>query len=172
MPQTQIQIVTLKNVLKLFVWTATLLAALSITNSPGNWGHSVCGVWGCGPPTQVLVGCHLAWLIVLIPLAMIVSRSFHRTIGPPQHFGKILCVVGAILVMTVVMYQWATWLPAVSDWQRKYFLQRCGFTIATCVEIPMLQLLAIGLVMIRQGRRSSVLPTKSAFSPETGEARL
>jgi hypothetical protein len=68
MTQTELttgSIITLKNGLKLSAWAAMLFAALSITNLPGNWGHSVCGVWGCGPPTQVLVGCHLAWFAVL-----------------------------------------------------------------------------------------------------------
>ena len=145
------EIITLKNGLKLSAWAATLYTALSITNLPGNWGHSVCGVWGCGPPTQVLVGCHLAWLVVLIPLSLIIGRSYRKRSGSPQQLGKFLFLSGASLVMIVVIYQAATWWPAANDWQSNYFLQRCGFVIVTSVDIPMLQLLAIGLFMIRRG---------------------
>ncbi|NOY40589.1 MAG: hypothetical protein GXP26_01960 [Planctomycetes bacterium] len=163
---------TLRNGIRLLAWMVVLLASLSITNLPGNWGHSVCGVWGCGPPTQVLVGCHLAWLVVLIPLSMISGRSCGKTMISPQRVGKLLCVVGVSLVMAIVIYQWATWWPVASELQRNYFVQRCGFVIVTSVDIPMLQLLAIGLVMIRRGRRSSFSSEEAALSPNTREVRL
>ncbi len=161
-----------KNGLKLFAWAAALFGTLSISNLPGDWGHSVCGVWGCGPPTQALVGCHLAWFVVLIPLAIFGSRSYRKTIGPTQQLGKLLCITGTMLLMAVVVYQWATWLPAVSEWHREFFWQRCGFVIATSIDIPMLQILAIGLVMVRRGRHSSSSQEKNVFSPKTEEVRL
>ena len=148
-------IITLRNGLGLSLWTVLFFAALSITNLPGNWGHSVCGVWGCGPPTQVLVGCHLAWLVVLVPLSMLLCQPQPLSIRSPQHLGKILFITGAIMVLGVVLYQAATWLPTVSDWKHSYFIQRCGFVIVTSVDIPMLQLIAIGLFMIRRGARHS-----------------
>ena len=141
--------ITPQNGLKLSIWAAALFAAISITNLSGNWGHSVCGIWGCGPPTQVLIGCHLAWLVVLVPLSTIISRSNLKVIGSPQHFAKLLFITGATFVVAVVLYQGATWWPMVGDRQRNYFLQRCGFVIVTSVDIPMLQLLTIGLWRMR-----------------------
>jgi hypothetical protein len=150
-------IITLQSGLKLSIWAATLFAALSITSLSGNWGHSVCGVWGCGPPTQVLIGCHLAWLVVLVPLSTIISRFNLKDIGSPQNFGKLLFITGATLVVAVVLYQGATWWPMVGDRQRNYFLQRCGFVIVTSVDIPMLQLLAIGLWLMRRKHRLPIV---------------
>ena len=110
-------------------------------------------------------------LIVVVIVAGLVlayanGANDRKTIGSPHQLGKILCLTGASLVMAVVLYQGATWWLAAGDWHRNYFLQRCGFVVVTSVDIPMLQLLAIGLVMIRQGRRSCLTSTESACSPE------
>lgn len=166
------RVITLQSGLKLFAWAATLLAALSIANLPGEWGHSVCGAWGCGPPTQALVSCHLAWFVVLTPLAVMASRWSHKTTESSQLLGKLFCLTGAFLLIAVVIYQAAAWWPAASEWQRTFFWQRCGFVIVTSVDIPMLQLLTVGIVMSRRGRRSVFPPEESAFSPEVGEVRL
>ncbi len=175
MTQTQLtthRVITLQSGLKLFAWAATLLAALSIANLPGEWGHSVCGAWGCGPPTQALVCCHLAWLVLLTPVALMVG-PLNQVPTPSRHrLGKLLFLAAGLLILGVVVHQRVTWWPAASEWQRNFFWQRCGFVIVTSVDIPMLQLLTVGLVMSRRGRRSVFPPEESAYSPEVGEVRL
>jgi len=164
-------VVTPQNGLKLLAWAATLLAVLSIANLPGEWGHSICGAWGCGPPTQALVGCHLAWLVVLIPVALMICRQSHRTVESSQRIGKLFFLTGALLLVGVVLYQAATWWPTASEWQRSFFWQRCGFLIVTSVDVPMLQLLISGVIMIRRGRHSSSQQAEARSSSVSVENR-
>jgi hypothetical protein len=57
-------------------WGLTLAGTLSIASLPGDWGNSICGAWGCGPPLQALVACHASWVVVLIPAGMSIRRFF------------------------------------------------------------------------------------------------
>ena len=59
---------TLKFCFGMTLWSGLLFGSLSVANLPGDWGHGICGPWGCGPPMQALVACHFAWLVVLAPL--------------------------------------------------------------------------------------------------------
>ena len=57
-------------------WGLTLAGTLSIASLPGDWGNSICGAWGCGPPLQALVACHASWVVVLIPAGMSIRHFF------------------------------------------------------------------------------------------------
>lgn len=129
-------------------WAAGLVVVLSLANWPGDWGHSICGPWGCGPPLQTLVACHLAWLVVLVPLSVMLARS--ERIPPPavRRLGMLLCIVGVILLVGIVIYQRVVWWPVVGDWQSKFFWQRCGFVVATMVDVPVAQFLLVGAYLV------------------------
>jgi len=59
-----------------------------------------------------------------------------------------MLLLGAIIgLLTIVVYQRLIWLPAASDFQRPYFWQRCGFVIATSIDLPLLQLLLAGIAL-------------------------
>jgi hypothetical protein len=130
--------------LGLVLWGAGLAAALSLTQWSGDWSHGVCGPWGCGPPTQALVSCHLAWLIFLTPPAVLLApRNFRRR----RRLALFLILAAAMALFSIVGHQWATWWPDAAQWQRAYFWQRCGFCIATAVDLPILQTMAIGVLL-------------------------
>jgi len=151
------------------LWVAALYGSLSIATLPGDWGHSVCGVWGCGPPTQALVGCHLAWAVVLLPLSVIVSSTTCFATCSARKLGKLLCLTAVLLLVSVVLYQRATWWSLASDWQRGFFWHRCGFVVVTSVEIPMLQLFVAGMILVSRTRRPAPTPKADLFAPEATE---
>lgn len=154
------------------IWAIALFGAVSIAKVPGDWGHSVCGPWGCGPPTQALVGCHLAWVILLAPLAISLGPMRSITSVDRLRIGEALICVGFLLLASVVVYQFVTWWPDVSDWQRKFIWQRLGFVIATNVELPMVQMILVGAILIGRTVLEELLPTHATNSPEVGEVRL
>ena len=39
-------------------------------------GHSICGPWGCGPPTEALLAMHCFWLVSLLVAAFALKQSF------------------------------------------------------------------------------------------------
>ncbi len=128
-------------------WSGLLLGSLSIATLPGDWGHAFCGPWGCGPTIQALVACHLSWLIILLPAAVLFARSSRISPQLVRRTGTMLLLGAIIGLLTIVVYQRLIWLPAASDFQRPYFWQRCGFVIATSIDLPLLQLLLAGIAL-------------------------
>ncbi len=126
-----------------------MAGALSISQWPGNWGHGVCGPWGCGPPLQALVACHLAWSVFLSPAAVLLVRRTPRT---RRRIGLALVLVSTASILFVIGYEWFTWWPVVSPWQQAYFLRRIGFVIVTAIDLPILQTLGIGVLLLVSSR--------------------
>jgi hypothetical protein len=130
----------------LSVWGLVLTGTLSIANWPGDWGHSVCGAWGCGPPLQALVACHVAWLVVLIP-TVIIARRFVATKTLRRAAASVLFLTVTGL-LAIVVNQSLTWLAQVSEWQRQFYWQRVGFVILTAVELPILELAGLSTLIL------------------------
>ncbi len=147
----------------LLAWAVCLGATLSIANSPGDWGHSICGAWGCGPPLQALVSCHLSWFVVLTPLAIALGMT-NRVSGATLHkIGASLCIASVAMLVAIVVHERMTWWPLVGEWQRGFFWQRCGFYVATMIDVPTVQLLVLGLYLFLRRRTDlSILPEEVA----------
>ena len=97
-------------------------------------GHHVCGPWGCGPPTPVLLACHGFWLVLMGPPAAIallnVPRLWVRRVGVG------LVVAGACGFIAVAIWEASTWYPQASVWHRRYFGHRVLFAVITLVDAP------------------------------------
>lgn len=119
------------------MWGAALYGALAVSQLRGDWGHGVCGPWGCGPPAQALVSCHLFWVVLFVLPACLVSA--HRTPASLRRIGQGLLSGGAFGLLAVAAWQALVWLPAVPGWSRSYFFERYLFTLATLVEAPIVQ---------------------------------
>jgi hypothetical protein len=153
---------TVRLCLGLAGWSAMLLASLSVARIPGDWGHGICGTWGCGPPIQALVACHLAWLAALTPPLVFVRHWSRRA---QCKMGLLLAALSISAVIALISYQRIVWWPEVSDWQRFFFWQRCGFCLVTAVDVPILQLLATGVLLIGLPPRPRY-PGQSSLSDE------
>ncbi len=129
----------------LLAWFLTFRASLSIANWRGDWGHGICGPWGCGPPLQALVGCHTAWLVFLLPLALIATNSLAPKLR--NLIGLVAVVFAVSGLLGVVGYEYSTSQRASVEWRQNYFWQRVGFSVITLVDLPLLELLLAGLIM-------------------------
>ena len=106
----------------------------------------MCGVWGCGPPLQALVACHVAWLVVLIPPALIARRFVAtKTLKRTSVSTLLFAVTGSLVIAT---NQYLTWLAYASEWQRQFYWQRVGFVILTTVELPILELAGLSMLIL------------------------
>ena len=140
----------------LIAWGITLTGTLSIANLPGDWGNSVCGVWGCGPPLQALVACHASWLVVLVPMAVIASRSLTaQWVHRGAIIGLAIATTGALVF---ALHEYFTWYAEASEWQRSYYAHRVGFSILTTVETPVFEIAGVSAFQLagsmRRVRRS------------------
>ena len=134
--------------LGLCVWALVLLGSLMIAQAPGDWGHPICGPWGCGPPLQSLVACHLAWLVAILPPAVLLVRSVSVKQHARRWLGGLLVMSAIVGLCVVVGQQHAGWWQNASERQRPYFWHRCGFVAATSVDLPMVQCLAAGGLLL------------------------
>lgn len=128
-------------------WAALLLGALSIAALPLDSGHAVCGVWGCGPPTHVLLACHLAWIIVLAPLGMIADLWFSP--ARRRWVAFLLIAGGTAAVLGCLVHEAAHWLPQANNIQAGYLLHRWLFVLATTVDAPVGESLLLGVLLLR-----------------------
>lgn len=154
------------SIVVLAAWAGAPWGALSIARVPGDWGHAVCGPWGCAPPLQALVGCHLAWLVLLAPVAVVGPRIGRLPWLPGRAVGAAFVFVAVAGAFAVWRHERATWLAAASEPQREYFWQRCALAIAAWVDAPLVQLLLVGVLLIVRAcvkqaprPRASVNPT-------------
>lgn len=130
------------------VWGLTLWGVLQLSNAPVLNSHSVCGIWGCGPPTNALLACHLGWLVFLLPVLPL-TRSFGRQF-PRASLGLLssFVVLSVFGLLAVGLHDLMFWYPAASEAARGYFMRRWAFSAITQTDLPMLELFAVGIAGI------------------------
>ena len=134
----------------LLLWCAGLLGVLQIGRVGfGANAHSICGPWGCGPPTSALVAWHGFWLVLAAPFVGLVIRYW-----PARRLRAVgLLALGAagLMVMGIVIWEAATWLPLVSGQYRIYFAHRILFSLVTLTDIPVILVSCAGMAMYMSG---------------------
>jgi hypothetical protein len=119
---------TWKLVLGGSAWGLAAYGALSLTDLPGDYGHSLCGLWGCLPPVQALAAMHLFWVVVLVP-----PVGWALAKGRPHHLrlAGMLLFFGALTGMVVVTGRdLLAWLPAMPPEAQAYWPRRVLYTLA------------------------------------------
>ncbi len=130
------------------VWALTVVGTLQLRFLPIGMSHSICGPWGCGPETSALVAMHAGWLALLAPPSIYIPLRLQLGQQFVFRLGCGLATLGLVGTIAIAVWQWTLWLPQAGAWSREYIWQRCGFAIATSVDLPVLQLTAIGLLQM------------------------
>ena len=144
---------TIRNLLLLVVWAASLFGVLQVHHFESLFGHAICGPWGCGPPVSALIGYHGFWLLLmLLPawwLKHYLSGATLRRLGTGL---LLVAVIGIVLLLAID--SWQTWQREA---MRPYVVQRGFFRLATFVDFPLVQLGLIGL-WLRNSRQTNNSP--------------
>ena len=151
------------------IWAAALYGTLNIHTLPASWAHSICGPWGCGPPTEALVACHGFWCVLGLPIAAIAAATL-----PARHLPRlagVLLGLGALGVVAVGIWEAVNWLPDVAAHQRGYFPQRWMFSIATRVDFPIVETLLAGVLVLAWGRILRPASATHQVQPEASATR-
>ncbi len=61
-----------------------------------------------------------------------------------RRVGLLLVALAGAVLLAMMVHQRLVWWPEASEVQRAYFWQRYGFSIATAVDVPVVQVLLIG----------------------------
>ena len=125
-------------------WGTGCLGMLQLQNLPYDFGHGICGVWGCGPPIQALLACHGFWAVNLATLLWIGQQCLPTIWRRRMANFALVAAIGGLVAVAV--YQMLFWFPHVTADVRRYIVQRCLFSVAILVDAPLVQLAAFGLV--------------------------
>lgn len=146
------------------IWAAALYGTLNIHTLPASWAHSICGPWGCGPPTEALVACHGFWCVLGLPIAAIVAARLDPRQLP--RLAGVLLGLGVLGIVAIGIWEGVTWLPHAAEHQRGYFLQRWMFSIATRVDFPIFQTLLAGVLVLAWSRFTRATSNVAAANSE------
>lgn len=128
-------------------WAAALYGSLQIYHLELG-GHSICGAWGCGPTDTALIGYHTFWLVLILPIVPIAIRM--APAARVRNWGTVLAIAGVAGLIVLAL------VDGVHYWQTshasQYLVQRCLFRLATFVDIPLAQIVLVGLLMRRLAR--------------------
>lgn len=127
---------------KIVAWGGGMFAVLQVGRLPLDDGHAVCGAWGCGPPLQALVAWHGFWTLLLAGPMMIGGRHLDRR--TQVRAALVVGGLGLLGVLGFVAWDCLVWYPRVSSFQQQFLLQRCLFSIATSVDLPVIALTLAG----------------------------
>lgn len=136
----------LRNGLFLLTWGLGLWGSLLFTRGEASSAHSICGIWGCGPPTHVLIGWHLFWLVLFAPICFLTARNLGGTCL--LHLGQGLLSTALMMLAGIVGLDLFRWFPDATELQRSFLGRRILFSIATTIEVPALQILVIALACV------------------------
>lgn len=138
-------------VTRIALWGAALAAVLRMSGISLPADHGICGPWGCGPPVGALIACHGFWVILLLPPMVLLSH--HVSAQTRHRLGLLLTLAGIAALSVIGVWEWHHWYAVASAWQRKYLLQRYLFSVATLVDVPVIQVTMVGLFWISAGFR-------------------
>lgn len=115
----------------LLVWFVLVGGALSVHRFIWVNVHSLCGPWFVAIGLPVL---YLPWRMRWSPVLA-------------RQFGGALAMLGILTVVGTVVWQGFFWLSDVSPSMRPFFLQRCGFVLATAIDWPAVEPLGVGAIL-------------------------
>jgi hypothetical protein len=140
------------------LWAVFVFLAVQFHQISTAEEHSICGPWGCGPPTKTLIAVHLGWLAIIGPPLIYFPNRLGWKLKSVLRLAVGLISVGLLGLMILVAWQWFVWLPQSAAAAQDYIWQRCGFSIATAVDLPLVQLLVTGIALLLVSRRRANFP--------------
>ena len=125
------------------LWGTACLGVLRLQDLTYEFGHGICGPWGCGPPMQALLACHGFWTVNLAALLWVnhewLPLRWERRLA---NLALLIAVAGFAAVAGHLML---FWYPHAAETVRAYVVQRYLFSIATLVDAPLVQLSMFGI---------------------------
>ena len=98
---------------------------------------------------NALIACHLAWLVALVPVAVIVPARLSPRVARVTGWTLILTSLAAVI--GVMVYESLFWLQIVHESLQGYFGHRVLFVLATWTDLPIVQTFLLGVVFLFRG---------------------
>ena len=115
------------------------------------------------PPLQALLALHGLWLLLMIPLVIWALRQW--TAAKLYWLGSLLTFLALVVLGVVITRDVVSWLPSVSEEDRRYLAQRVAYSLAIWTDVPVVQALIAGVVSMLVGRRRRVVADEQPLLP-------
>lgn len=138
---------------KALTWGAAMAGVLQLRHLSGSWSHLICGPWGCGPPLEAVLTCHLVWFLLLMPAVLGIASYLDP--AAVRTCGGIATGLGIMGLIGVAIWVGVSWLPQVSALDHKYVLQKYAFTVACLVDVPIVQFTVCGGFLLACAQRAA-----------------
>lgn len=132
-------------------WAGLAYGVLSLRLLPGDYSHRFCGPWGCLPPVQAMMAMHGFWILVIVPPTAWAIRT--QQPRARKTIGLSLTAVAAIGIGFVLAWESWTWTQRYGAGWGNLLSQRLLVAAVTTTDVPLLQILAAGIVLSVTGRR-------------------
>lgn len=116
-------------------------------------GHSICGVWGCGPPTSSLLVWQAFIAAVLIPSAILASISSPLSAGK---YGKVVFALITTAAVMFVLINTANWYQSASETAQTYLFRRMLFATVSFTDAPVVPAVAAAAIYWKLGAKPIV----------------
>jgi hypothetical protein len=117
------------------------------------------------PPLQALLALHTFWVVVIGPPAIIAGRRLTPAYAERVGMAAVLIAVSGLAGIAV--YEYLTWASGNIE-LRKYIFRRILFVVADSSMIPLLPLLAGGVLCFALGYSRRKQTRSSRDEMETG----
>lgn len=149
-------------------WGLTVVGALKVADIPGDFGESLCGVWGCLPPRQALVAMHLLWLVLFVPPAVVAGLRLSPVAA--IRLGLLVAMGSAVVAVCVVGLDVARWLSLTTAEFHGYAGRHALYSLAVHTDVPMAQAVLAGLLCWGVASRSDRRPALGGRSVSKTES--
>ena len=133
-------------------WLIAAAGAVAVSALPLDVGEGMCGVWGCFPPFPAMLAMHLLWVVAL-GAAVHAVRRWKPTLLRP--FGVLLFAVALTATVWIAGADLFRWLDRAPEQYHAFWPKRVGYTVATHIDLPLVQGLIAGVVAFALGRRKA-----------------
>ncbi len=142
------------------LWGTGVYGSLQLQYLPWPVDHGVCGPWGCGPPTEALIACHIGWLAMLAGPTWLMTRL--TPVRVQRFIGIMAATVALGGLVGVALHEAFIWWPQAGEWSRPYWFHRYLFCVVTLVDAPLLPTLLCGSWLIRSSREDQIATVVAA----------
>lgn len=133
--------------IKILFWCGLMWGALQVQKL--EIGHALCGAWGCGPPLEALLAMHLFWLSFLVPPVVLVLRHWKFSNKSMKLAGWLTIAIAVAGLVAFLFYDWSI---HHTYYEAGYWWQRYALSLASLVEVPILQTLLLGIATVATGK--------------------
>lgn len=155
-----------RTLLMLGGWGCGSFGMLQLHSLPVDFGHGICGPWGCGPPVQALLACHGFWLVSFA--ALLWACRTGRSLRHLFLVGRVALLLGTLGLIGVALHEAIVWWPHVGELQRSYAVQRYLFSLVVLTDVPVAEVTLFGACATWMARSRM---NSAALSRAAGDAR-